>query len=66
MEGEATTVVSGGLDTLLDAATQLVEFSGDCLNIIIANPVYAFLFAGVVIGAGITVVKMFLRLTKKR
>ncbi len=46
------------LETLMDSATQLVEFSGDCLTTMVQNPLYAFLFAGCIIGVGLTVVRM--------
>lgn len=58
MDGTTTAVSSGALDTLMQSATKLVEFSGDCLTTMIQNPVYAFLFAGCIIGVGLTVVRM--------
>lgn len=54
MESQVTTTA---LDTLMTAATKLVEFSGDCLSTMIANPVYAFLFAGCIVGVGLSIVR---------
>ena len=51
---ESTT--TSAMDSLLDASTKLVEFSGDCLTTMIQNPVYAFLFAGTIVGVGLVIV----------
>lgn len=52
MDGTTT-----ALDTLMSAATKLVEFSGDCLTIMINNPVYAFMFAGCIVSLGLVIVR---------
>lgn len=52
MDGTTT-----ALDTLMSAATKLVEFSGDCLTTMISNPVYAFMFASCIVSVGLVIVR---------
>lgn len=66
MDETTTAVTTGAIDTLLSTATKLVEFSGDMLSVLIANPVYAFLFSGTVVTAGIVIIKKFKRVATSR
>lgn len=56
---DATTTTTTAVDTMLDTAMKVVEFSGDCLSYLVENPIYAFMFAGVFIGVGVAVIKKF-------
>lgn len=56
MDG-TTAVTTNVLDTLMASATKLVEFSGQCLTVMIENPVYAFLFSGCIVGIGLGIVR---------
>lgn len=60
MDGTTTST----MDTLMSAATDLVEFSGQCLNTMIENPVYAFMFAGTVVGVGLYIVRQLKKTAK--
>lgn len=50
---------SGGLDNVLNNVTKVVEFSGNMLNAMLSNPIYAFLFAVSFIGIGVGIVSLF-------
>ncbi len=54
----------GGLDDVLSNVTKVVEFSGTMLSAMLANPIYAFLFAVSFIGIGISIVRLFRRGSK--
>lgn len=53
MEGAATSV----METVISAASQVVEFSGTCLTAMVNNPVYAFILASGFVGIGLSLVK---------
>lgn len=55
----AADAASGGLDNVLNNVTKVVEFSGDMLNAMLGNPIYAFLFAVSFIGIGVGIVSLF-------
>lgn len=63
LSGDAgtTEAVTNSLDTVLDNVTKVVSFSGDMLNVMLANPIYAFLFAVSFVGIGIGIVSLFRR-----
>lgn len=48
-----------GLDNVLSNVTKVVQFSGDMLNVMLANPIYAFLFAVSFISIGVGIVSLF-------
>lgn len=52
---------TSALDNVLNNVTRVVSFSGDMLNAILNNPIYAFLFATSFIGIGVGIVSMFRR-----
>ena len=52
---ETTATVS--LENLFDTGMQVIEFSGDILNYMIAHPVYALFFAGSVVGIGLMIIR---------
>lgn len=54
-------VTTNSLDIVLDNVTKVVGFSGDMLNVMLANPIYAFLFAVSFVGIGIGIVSLFRR-----
>ncbi len=51
--------VSNGLDNVLNNVSRVVQFSGDMLNVMLENPIYAFLFAVSFIGIGVGIVNLF-------
>lgn len=55
----AADAASGGLDNVLNNVTKVVEFSGNMLNAMLSNPIYAFLFAVNFIGIGVGIVSLF-------
>lgn len=57
--GDAAAGSSGGLDNVLNNVTKVVQFSGDMLNAMLANPIYAFLFAVNFISIGVGIVALF-------
>ena len=48
-----------GLDNVLNNVSKVVQFSGDMLNTMLDNPIYAFLFAVSFIGIGVGIVNLF-------
>lgn len=50
---------TAGLDNVLGNVAKVVEFSGTMLSAMLANPIYAFLFASSFISIGISIVSMF-------
>lgn len=50
---------TNGLNNVLNNVTKVVEFSGDMLNAMLDNPIYAFLFAVSFIGIGVGIVSLF-------
>ena len=46
-----------GMDAMLKE--QVVEFAMSCFNTITANPILAFIFAGSLVGVGISVFRQF-------
>jgi len=48
-----------GLDNVLSNVTKVIQFSGDMLNAMLANPIYAFLFAVNFISIGVGIVALF-------
>lgn len=55
----AVETTAGGLDNVLNNVTKVVEFSGNMLNAMLSNPIYAFLFAVSFIGIGVGIVSLF-------
>lgn len=55
---------SSGLDVVLNQALNVIEWSGKILNVMLKNPIYAFLFAVSFIGVGVGVVALFRRAAK--
>lgn len=53
MDGTTTTA----MDSIISAASQVIEFSSTCLNTMIENPVYAFCFAAGFVGIGLGIVR---------
>lgn len=53
MEGATTTAI----DTIIEAASKVVDFSGTCLTTMVSNPVYAFILASGFIGIGLALVR---------
>ncbi len=53
MEGGAASI----MDTIIAAASKVIEFSGTCLNAMIGNEVYAFVFAAGFVGIGLALVR---------
>lgn len=56
MDGTTT-----AMDAILSAASDVISFSGTCLNVMIENPVYAFCFAAGFVGIGLTLVRKLKR-----
>ena len=48
-----------GMDAMLKVMEQVVEFAMSCFNTITANPILAFIFAGSLVGVGISVFRQF-------
>lgn len=46
------------LDTLVTAASKVVEFSGTMLNAMVENPIYAFYLAAGLVGVGLSMVAL--------
>ena len=52
-------VTPSGMDAMLDVMEQVVDFSMSCFSTITSNPVLAFIFAGSLVGVGISVFRRF-------
>lgn len=49
----------GGMDAMLKVMGNVVDFSMNCFTTITGNPILAFIFAGSLVGVGITVFRQF-------
>lgn len=58
LTSDATTeTVVSGMDTILAAASDAIEFSGTCLTTMISNPVYAFILGAGFVGIGLSLIR---------
>lgn len=55
---EVTTSV---LETVMDAASSAISFSGSVLTTMISNPIYAFFFGAGLVGVGLALVRALKR-----
>lgn len=55
---------SGVMEKILDAAGSAIEFSGQCLNAMVNNPLYLFFLAVGLVGVGLGLVRKLRRTAK--
>ena len=56
---EGAVETSNGLDNVLNNVLKVVDFSGTMLDVMLAHPIYSFLFAVSFVGIGIGIINMF-------
>ena len=57
MEGEVLT----GMDAILTAASDAIEFSGTCLTTMTSNSIYVFVLGAGFVGLGLALVRKLFR-----
>lgn len=50
------TASAGGLDSIIEAASKAIEFSGTCLNAMTSNGIYVFFLGAGLVGLGLSLV----------
>lgn len=58
---ETSTPTATGMDAMLEVMKSVVDFSLECFTTITTNPILAFIFAGSLVGVGISVFRKFKR-----
>lgn len=53
---EATEAASSSLDKVLDVAVKLVDFAGDMLNVVVANPILVIPIGASLVGVGVALI----------
>ena len=50
---------TSGLDSVLNNVVKVIDFSGTMLDVMLAHPIYSFLFAVSFVGIGISIINLF-------